>query len=201
MAVLTTIAAFAPQVAAVERTIMLYGDSLLAGYGLPPEEGFAAQMQAAMDAAGIDATLLNASVSGDTTADGVAHLDWSLSDAPDAIILGLGANDMLQGLPAAAARDNLETMLSRFDAEGLPVLLLGMMADRGLGADYVAAFDGMYPALAEQYGAVFYPFYLDGVALVPAFNQPDMRHPNADGVARIVENLLPYVAELVQRLP
>ncbi|MGV8834355.1 MAG: arylesterase [Devosia sp.] len=201
MAVLTTIAALILPSAAAERTILLYGDSLLAGYGLPADQGFEAQMQAAVDAAGLDAHLVNASVSGDTTADGLARLDWSLADAPDAVILGLGANDMLQGLPAATARDNLEAMLTRFDAMHLPVLLLGMMADRGLGADYVAAFDGLYPALASEHNAILYPFYLDGVALDPKLNQADLRHPNAVGVAHIVEKLLPYVEQLLQRLP
>lgn len=201
MAVLTTIAASALPASAAERTIMLYGDSLLAGLGLPAEDGFAAQMQAAMDAAGLDARLVNASVSGDTTQDGLARLDWSLAEAPDAVILGLGANDMLQGLPAASAADNLEAMLSRFDAMHLPVLLLGMMADRGLGADYVVAFDGLYPALASRHDVIFYPFYLDGVALAPALNQADLRHPNAAGVKVIVDRLVPYVAQLLARLP
>jgi len=201
MAVLTTIAALAVPAGAAERTIMLYGDSLLAGLGLPAEDGFAAQMQAAMDAAGLDARLVNASVSGDTTQDGLARLDWSLAEAPDAVILGLGANDMLQGLPVASAAGNLETMLSRFDAMHLPVLLLGMMADRGLGEDYVAAFDGLYPALASKHDAMLYPFYLDGVVLDPALNQADLRHPNAAGVKLIVDKLLPYVARLLARLP
>ena len=201
MVLATTILASVPSAAAAERTILLYGDSLLAGYGLPPEEGFAAQLQAAMDEAGIAATLVNASVSGETTANGLARLDWTLAEAPDAVILGLGANDMLQGLSPEAARANLDTMLARFDAMDLPVLLLGMLADRGLGADYVAAFDGLYPALASQHDALLYPFFLEGVALDPAFNQADGHHPNAAGVGRIVENLLPYVARLVARLP
>ncbi|MGV8855480.1 MAG: arylesterase [Devosia sp.] len=201
MAVVTTIAAFCVPVAAAEPTILLYGDSLLAGYGLPPQDGLAAQLQAAMDAAGVGAKLINASVSGDTTADGLARLDWSLADKPDAVILGLGANDMLQGLPPEAARANLDAILSRLDDLHLPVLLLGMMADRGLGADYVAAFDGMYPALAKSHNATLYPFYLDGVALDPALNQADLHHPNAAGVKIIVGKLLPYVQELVQQLP
>lgn len=200
MAMLTTIAASAlPALAG--PTILLYGDSLLAGYGLPQDQGFAAQLQAGLKAAGIDATLVNASVSGDTTAAGLARLDWSLADRPDAVVLGLGANDMLQGLSPTEARDNLDAMLSRFDALGLPVLLLGMRANRGLGADYVATFDDLYPALAKAHDAIFYPFYLDGVALDPLLNQPDERHPNAAGVAVIAGKLLPYVEDLVHRLP
>ncbi|WP_305577120.1 arylesterase [Devosia sp.] len=199
MAIVTTIAIVTLPAHAAERTILLYGDSLLAGYGLPAEEGFAAQLQAAMDRAGLDATLVNASVSGDTTADGLARLDWSLAEAPDAVILGLGANDMLQGLPPSAATSNLAAILQKLDDMQVPVLLLGMMADRGLGADYVAAFDGLYPALASAHGAILYPFFLDGVALEPALNQADMRHPNAAGVAHIVEKLLPFVEQLLQR--
>ncbi|WP_347947351.1 arylesterase [Devosia alba] len=200
MAIVTTIAIATLPAHAAGRTILLYGDSLLAGYGLPAAEGFAAQLQAAMDRAGLDATLVNASVSGDTTADGLARLDWSLAEAPDAVILGLGANDMLQGLPPPAAASNLAAILQKLADMQVPVLLLGMMADRGLGADYVAAFDGVYPALASAHGAILYPFFLDGVALDPALNQADMRHPNAAGVAHIVEKLLPFVEQLLQRL-
>lgn len=181
-------------------TILLYGDSLLAGYGLPPEQGFAAQLQAAMDAAGIAATLVNASVSGDTTADGLARLDWTLAQTPDAVILGLGANDMLQGLPPATTRNNLEILLERFTALDVPVLLLGMLADRGLGADYVSRFDAIYPELAAQYDVALYPFFLEGVALDPALNQPDGIHPNADGVDVIVDQLLPHIADLLDRI-
>lgn len=200
MVVMTTILASAAPAAAAGPTILLYGDSLLAGYGLPPETGFAAQMQAAMDAAGLQATLVNASVSGETTANGLARLDWSLAEAPDAVVLGLGANDMLQGLSPQAARDNLDTMLDRFDAMDLPVLLLGMLANRALGPDYVTAFDGLYPDLAQEHDTLLYPFFLEGVALDPAYNQADGHHPNAEGVARIVEGLLPYMAQLLQRL-
>ena len=200
MVLVTTILASAAP-APAGPTILLYGDSLLAGYGLPPQEGFASQLQAAMDAAGLEATLVNASVSGETTANGLARLDWSLAEVPDAVILGLGANDMLQGLSPAAARANLDAMLDRFDALDLPVLLLGMLADRGLGPDYVAAFDGLYPALAREHDTLLYPFFLEGVALDPAYNQADGHHPNAAGVARIVQKLLPQVAALLARLP
>ena len=201
MALVTTILTSALPARAAERTILLYGDSLLAGYGLQTEQGFAARLQTAMDAAGLDATLVNASVSGDTTADGLARLDWSLAETPDAVILGLGANDMLQGLDPATTHANLAAMLDRFDSLHLPVLLLGMLADRSLGAEYVAAFDGLYPGLASAHDAILYPFYLDGVVLDPAFNQADLQHPNAAGVDVIVARLLPYVAQLLQRLP
>ncbi|HEY4201443.1 MAG TPA: arylesterase [Devosiaceae bacterium] len=200
MAVLGTFAALAQPAGAAEHTIMLYGDSLLAGLGLSTADSFMGQMQAAMDTAGLDTELVNASVSGDTTATGLQRLDWTLADAPDAVILGLGANDMLTGLPADGVRTNLDAIMTKLDALHLPVLVLGMMANRGLGADYVSAFDGIYPDLAARHGALLYPFYLDGVALDPALNQSDLRHPNAKGVAVIVARLLPFVEKLVHEL-
>lgn len=200
MALLGTIAPLVQQAHAADRTILLYGDSLLAGLGLSADESVMGQLQAAMDAAGLDARLVNASVSGDTTADGLARLDWTLGEPADAVILGLGANDMLQGLPVDAARANLEAIMTRLDALQRPTLLLGMMANRGLGADYVAGFDAIYPDLAAEHDALMYPFYLQGVALDPALNQPDMLHPNAAGVKVIVAGLLPLVEQLVHQL-
>lgn len=200
MALLGTIALLFQQANAADRTILLYGDSLLAGLGLSADESVMDQLQAAMDAAGLDARLVNASVSGDTTADGLARLDWTLGEPADAVILGLGANDMLQGLPVDAARANLEAIMTRLDALQRPTLLLGMMANRGLGADYVAGFDAIYPDLAAEHDALLYPFYLQGVALDPALNQPDMLHPNAAGVKVIVAGLLPLVEQLVHQL-
>ena len=187
------------QAMAEERTVLLYGDSLMAGYGLEAGDGFAPQLQAALDARGLDVKLVNASVSGDTSAAGLDRLDWSLGDQPDAVILGLGANDMLRGLPVEQARKNLAAILDRLRADGVPVLLAGMYASRALGPDYVSEFDAMYPALAAEYGATLYPFFLDGVALDPALNLPDMRHPNARGVSVMVERILPFVAELVDK--
>ncbi len=200
MALIGTIAALAQPALAEEPTILLYGDSLLAGLGLSADEGFMGQLQAAMEDQGLEANVVNASVSGDTTADGLARLDWTLGDPPDAVILGLGANDMLQGLPPAEVRSNLDAIITRLEALGMPVLLLGMMANRGLGGDYVKAFDAIYPDLAREHGALLYPFLLEGVALDPALNQPDLRHPNAEGVAVIVAGVMPLVEELVQRL-
>ena len=198
MVLTAAISALAPPVAAEDIRILLYGDSLLAGLGLSAEDSLMGQLQAAMDAERIQATLVNASVSGDTTADGLARLDWTLGDAPDAVILGLGANDMLQGLPATDARANLDAIMARLDQLGVPVLLLGMKANRGLGSDYVDEFDAIYPDLAQEHGTLLYPFFLDGVALDPDLNQPDLRHPNADGVAVIVVGMMPLVEQLVQ---
>lgn len=186
--------------AAAERTVLLYGDSLLAGYGLAAADGFEAQLQAALDAAELDVRLVNASVSGDTTADGRERLDWTLGEPPDAVILGLGANDMLRALPPAAAEANLDAMLATIRAADLPVLLLGMLADRGLGADYVQAFDGLYPRLAARHDALLYPFYLQAIGLAPEFYQADRQHPNAEGVRRIVADLLPLVKALLAQV-
>ncbi|MEO8684273.1 MAG: arylesterase [Devosia sp.] len=182
---------------AADKTLLLYGDSLMAGLGLDASDGFAAQLQAALDARGIAVTVVNASVSGDTTGDGLDRLDWTLADRPDAVILELGANDMLQGLPPDAVSKNLGLILDRFKADGVPVLLAGMKANPGLGAGYVTAFDGAFPALSAQYGAALFPFFLDGVAQDAALNQEDAIHPNAAGVRIIVANILPYVERLL----
>ncbi|WDR04386.1 arylesterase [Devosia algicola] len=172
---------------------------MLAGYGLSQNDAFMAQLQTALDAQNIDVRVINASVSGDTSGDGLERLDWALADTPDAVILGLGANDMLQGISPDLVRKNLSQILATLDTKKVPVLLAGMMANRALGHDYVTKFDAIYPDLAEQYGAILYPFYLDGVALDPALNQPDLRHPNAAGVNKIVAAILPYVARLLER--
>jgi acyl-CoA thioesterase-1 len=177
--------------------ILVMGDSLTAGLGLAPDQGFVAQMQAALDKAGIAANLINGGASGDTTATGLARLDWTLGDSPDAVLLELGGNDMLQGLPVAETRANLDAILEELTDRHLPVLLAGMKANQSLGADYVAAFDAIYPELARKYHVLFYPFFLEGVALDPALNQPDLIHPNARGVAVIVQRMLSIVEQLV----
>lgn len=182
---------------AAGKTLLLYGDSLMAGLGLDASDGFAAQLQAALDARGIAVTIVNASVSGDTTADGLDRLDWTLADRPDAVILELGANDMLQGLPADAVGKNLGLILERFRADGVPVLLAGMKANPSLGAGYVTAFDNTFAALSARYGATLFPFFLDGVALDAKLNQADTIHPNAAGVRIIVAKILPYVEQLL----
>lgn len=182
---------------AAGKTLLLYGDSLMAGLGLDASDGFAAQLQAALDDRGIAVTVVNASVSGDTTADGLDRLDWTLADRPDAVILELGANDMLQGLPADTVSNNLGLILDRLKAEGVPVLLAGMKANPSLGASYVTAFDSTFPSLSAQHGAALFPFFLDGVAQDAALNQEDAIHPNAAGVRIIVANILPYVERLL----
>ena len=175
---------------AAERTLMLYGDSLMAGLGLSAEDSFAGQLQQAL---GPDVTIVNASVSGDTSADGLARLDWSLGDRPDAVVLELGANDMLQGLPVDAMRQNLTAIIQRFKDENIPVLLAGMRASPSLGADYVTAYEAVCPDLAAEFDTAYYPFFLEGVATNAALNQADGMHPNAQGVSIIVKAILPTI--------
>ncbi|WIJ25918.1 arylesterase [Devosia sp. RR2S18] len=181
---------------AAERTLMLYGDSLMAGLGLTDQDGFAGQLQEAL---GNDVTIVNASVSGDTSADGLARLDWSLGERPDAVVLELGANDMLQGLPVDGMRENLTKILQRFNDENIPVLLAGMRASPSLGSEYVSAYEAVFPELAEQFGTAYYPFFLEGVATNPALNQADGMHPNARGVSTIVQAIKPSIEALLNR--
>ena len=176
--------------------ILAMGTSLTQGYGLPPGTEFTVQLQAGLKAAGIDAQIVNAGVSGDTSADGLLRLAWSLSDHPDAMILELGSNDMLRGIPPAITEKNLRAILTQLKAAHIPVLLAGMKAQRNLGPDYVKAFDAIYPRLAQDYGVLFYPFLLDGVAMNPKLNQADGMHPNPAGVKIIIARVLPLVKKL-----
>ena len=176
------------------------GTSLTQGYGLPPGTEFTVQLQAALRAQKIDVAVLNAGVSGDTSADGLSRLDWSLADHPDAVILELGSNDMLRGLPPAETEKNLRAILLKLKAEHIAVLLCGMHAQRNLGADYVKQFDTIYPTLAKETGVLFYPFILDGVALNPKLNQADGMHPNPAGVKIIVARILPTVKKLLAQV-
>jgi acyl-CoA thioesterase-1 len=180
--------------------ILAFGDSLIHGYGLPAGETFPEQLEAALRARGFDVRVSNGGNSGDTTAAGRARLDWALAVRPDIVLVGLGANDFLRGLDPAAAYANLDAILARLGADGLPVLLAGMLAPRNLGADYAAEFDAIYPRLAQKHGVPLYPFFLDGVALDPALNQPDGLHPNAAGVRVIVERIAPSLVDLIEAL-
>jgi acyl-CoA thioesterase-1 len=180
-------------------TILALGTSLTQGYGLPPGTEFTVQLQAALKKVGIDARLVNAGVSGDTSADGLSRLDWSLGDHPDAAIVELGSNDMLRALPPAQTEKNLRAILDRLKAAHVKVLLTGMKAQRNLGAEYVRQFDAIYPRLAKQEGVPFYPFILDGVALNPKLNQADGMHPNPAGVKVIVARMVPYVRKMLGR--
>ncbi len=180
--------------------ILALGDSLTAGYGLRQSEGFTAQLENALSTNNPPVLVLNAGVSGDTTSGGLARLDWALGDRPDAVILALGANDGLRAIDPEVTRNNLTAILDRLQSEGLPVLLAGIYAPRNLGESYTAAFDRIYPELAEAYDAVLYPFFLQGVVTRPELNQADGLHPNAQGVAVIVDGIKPYVLELIERV-
>ena len=179
--------------------ILALGDSLTAGYGLPPGQGFVPQLQRALKDSGIDAEVQDGGVSGDTTAGGLARLDWALAENPQVVIVELGANDALRGLDPGQARSNLSAILAKLTAQHRGVILAGMLAPPNLGSDYGAAFNAIYPDLARQYGIVLYPFFLDGVAADPALNQPDGLHPTAEGVAIIVKRLLPSLRQVIAK--
>jgi len=196
---LALLAALNPSLAAPLKLTAL-GTSLTQGYGLPPGTEFTVQLQAALKAGGYDVTVVNAGVSGDTSADGLSRLDWALADHPAAMILELGSNDMLRGLPPEQTEANLRAILAKLKAAHVPVLLCGMMAQRNLGPDYVKRFDSIYPRLAKQTGVLFYPFILDGVALNPRLNQADGMHPNPAGVKVIVGRIMPVVKKLLAQV-
>lgn len=186
--------------AATPIHIVALGDSLTAGYGLPDKDGFVPALQAALAKAGIAAVVANAGVSGDTAADGLARLDWSVPQGTDAVIVELGANDMLRGFAPDATRASLDAILQRLTQRHISVLLCGMRAAPNLGADYAQAFERIYPELAAKYRVALYPFFLDGVAGNLSLEQGDGMHPNAAGVAVMVARILPMVQELVGRV-
>ncbi len=179
--------------------IVALGDSLTAGYGLPDKDGFVARLQAALAAAGANVEIANGGVSGDTAADGLARLDWSVPQGTDAVIVELGANDMLRGLKPEVTRAALDGILHRLTERHMAVMLCGMRAAPNLGADYGQAFERIYPELAAKYGALLYPFFLDGVAADLSLLQRDGLHLNAAGVAVIVQRMVPKVQELIAR--
>lgn len=183
------------------RSLLVLGDSLTAGYGLPLEQAFPAQLEAALKKQGHNVQVINAGISGDTSAGGLARLEWSLADRPDIAIVELGANDALRGLSPQQTRDNLAAILSRLKKAHIPVILAGMKAPRNLGENYYNSFDQIYSALAKEYQVVFYPFFLEGVAGDPQLNQSDGMHPNNAGVKIIVKRILPLVETLLKKKP
>jgi acyl-CoA thioesterase-1 len=183
-----------------ETVVVALGDSLTAGLGLPQSESFPAKLEAALKAQGRNVTVVNAGVSGDTVSGALDRLDWALPPNASAVIVELGGNDALQGLPPAEIEALLAKIIERLKAKGLPVLIAGMESPRNMGKDYVDQFHAIYPDLAERYGAVLYPFFLDGVALDPGLMQEDGIHPNSKGVDRIVVGILPKVDELLAQV-
>ncbi len=199
----------ASPVAAQEEplTVVALGDSLTAGYGLPTEEGFVAQLQAWLDESGAEVEIRNAGVSGDTTAGGLSRVDWTLGEGADALIVALGGNDYLRGIDPAEARENLRGILDAARERDLPVLLVGIDAAGQYGPDYERDFDAIYPELAQEFDALVEPDFFaalreEGGSLEAAlreFMQPDGIHPNAQGVELVVERLGPRVLELAER--
>jgi acyl-CoA thioesterase-1 len=172
----------------------------MAGYNLDSAEGFPARLQAALVEKGYQVEITDAGVSGDTTSGGLARLDWSIPEGVDGVILELGANDALRGLPPETTRENLDAMITRLKERGIAVLLAGMLAPPNMGADYETKFNTIYPDLAKQHDLVFYPFFLDGVTGNPSLLLSDGMHPNANGINRMVEGILPYAETFLTEL-
>ncbi|MBK5565081.1 arylesterase [Ensifer sp. SSB1] len=193
---------FALSSTARAETISLvgFGDSLMAGYQLPPEDAFPARLEKALKEKGLDVTITNAGVSGDTSSGGLARIDWSVPDGTKGVILELGANDALRGIPPEETRKNIEAMITRLKDRGIAVLLAGMMAPPNMGADYAARFNPIYPELAQKYGLELYPFFLDGVVTETKLKLEDGMHPNGDGVGVMVEKALPVVERFLATL-
>jgi len=185
---------------AAEIRLAALGDSLTAGYGLPANDAFPAKLQAALAAKGYHVVIDNFGVSGDTTIGGLSRLEGVMKTAPDGVILELGANDMLRGQDPGAAKANLDAIMARLAKAGIPVLLCGMRSAKNYGADYAAAFDAIYPALAKKYDAVLYPFFLDGVTGHYGLTLPDGLHPTAKGVDVIVGRILPDVETFLKHV-
>jgi acyl-CoA thioesterase-1 len=193
--------ALLPGAHAAPVRLLVLGDSLSAGYGLPHADGFEVRLADALRAQGHDVTIIDGAVSGDTTAGGLARLDWTLGDGADAAIVELGANDGLRGVDPADTEKNLTAILDKLAAKHIPVLLTGMYAMPNLGRDYAQAFRAVFDRLGTRPGVLYDPFFLDGVATVPELNQPDRLHPNPQGVTRIVTRLLPLVEQLLSQVP
>ena len=204
---LILVTALLPTFAQAEDVVIAaLGDSLTQGYGLPEAEGFVPQLQNWLDEAEIDARIINAGVSGDTTAGGLSRVDWTLTPDVDGMIVALGGNDLLRGIDPSVSRANLEGILKAAEAEDVPVLLVGMQAPGNFGPDYKQEFDAIYPELAASFETVYAESFFKGLgveqgdpASVRPFMQSDGIHPNADGVEQIVSTLGPYVAELIAR--
>jgi len=193
------VASMAFAVVANARTISLvgFGDSLMAGYQLPPGDGFPEKLQAALTAKGVDVSIANAGVSGDTTAGGLARIDWSVPDGTDGVILELGGNDALRGIPPEESEKNLDQIIARLKERGVAVLLVGMLAPPNMGGDYAARFNSIYEKLAQKHGVALYPFFLDGVALDAGLKLEDGMHPNSKGIDVMVEKMEPAITQFL----
>ncbi|MCB1428354.1 MAG: arylesterase [Nitratireductor sp.] len=207
LAAITTLALLTALPAAVRAAeqpapsvVVVLGDSLVAGYGLDESDAFPQKLEKALLSANVAVKIINAGVSGDTSAGGLARLDWSVPPEASAVIVELGANDALRGLSPDATMQNLDAIITRLQERGIKVLLAGMLSPPNMGRDYEAAFNGIYPALAEKHDIDLYPFFLDGVAGNPELNQPDGMHPTAQGVDEIVTRFLPHAIRFVNEI-
>jgi acyl-CoA thioesterase-1 len=200
VALLVILGANAALAAETPIRILVLGDSLSSGWGLQAGQSFPDRLEAALRSAGHDVRVLNGGVAGDTTAGGLARLDWSLADKPHAVIVELGGNDGLRGIDPADTYANLDAILGRLKAKKLAVLLTGMVAPPNLGRIYVDAFGAVFPRLAKRHGVAFYPFILDGVAGRPDLNQHDGIHPNRQGITIMVDRIMPHVVRLLATL-
>ncbi|HSZ91560.1 MAG TPA: arylesterase [Acetobacteraceae bacterium] len=198
LAVVLALSVVSPPAKAAPIRLLILGDSLTAGYGLPHADGFEVQLQQALHAHGYDVSIIDGAVSGDTSAGGRARLDWVLADGADAAIVELGANDGLRGLDPSAMEANLRAILDTLAAKHIPTLFTGMYAPPNLGPDYERAYRAVFDRLGQRPGLLYDPFFLQGVAEVPGLIQPDGLHPNAEGVRREVARLLPLVEKLLQ---
>lgn len=198
-ALVLLMAAAANPARAAPLELVVLGDSLSSGYGLAPTEGFASVLEKALQDEGLDIRIVNAGVAGDTSTQGLARLDWSVPEGTRAVIVELGANDALRGKDPADTEKALDEILTRLKARGIAVLLAGMLAPPNMGADYEARFNPIFPRLAEKHGVLFYPFFLENVAGNRELNQADGMHPNAQGVQKIVNGILPLVKALAEQ--
>jgi acyl-CoA thioesterase-1 len=190
----------APAHASEPIRILAFGDSITAGYGLAEQDTLPTRLAEALNKMGRPVTMINGGVSGDTSADGVTRLDWALADKPQIMILALGANDMLRGLDPKTTRANLDAIIQKAKDAGVEIVLAGMLSPPNLGAEYKAAFDAIYPELAKAHNLLFMPFLLQDVVQASDLNQADGIHPNGNGVAIIVRNLLPYVTQAMDKV-
>lgn len=187
---------------AQDRAVQLvgFGDSLMAGYQLPPNDSYTAQLEAALKAKGANVTVTNAGVSGDTSSAGLARVDWSVPDGTDGVILELGANDALRGISPDETEKNLDAILTGLQKRNIPVLLAGIMAPPNMGDDYAKRFNGMYERLAEKHKVALYPFFLEGVVMDNSLKLEDGMHPNTKGIAVMVEKSLPAVESFIKTI-
>jgi acyl-CoA thioesterase-1 len=199
---LVTMSGMAAPAAARDLTVLAFGDSLTAGYGLRSSEGFAPQLEDVLQRNGLRARVINAGVSGNTAGQGRARLKWTLDGMkvkPDLAIVALGANDMLRGLPPSRTREDLDAIMAEFKRRDIPVVMAGMLAPPNLGMRYMTEFNSIFPDLARKYGAPLYPFFLAGVAGDPKLNLPDRVHPNFQGIKKMVSGIAPTVIRALER--